>query len=537
MFDPETGSCIVFNGEIYNYKQLRAELEAAGHRFLSNSDTEVLLKLYVAFGRDMLYKLRGMYAFAIWDEKKVGLFLARDPFGIKPLYLADDGKVLRIASQVKALLAGKGIDTTSQPAGYVGFYLWGHVPEPYTLYKGICALPAGTSLWVDGDGHQEKRTFFNLAHELSQFQATQEIFSPEDAREKLHVALLDSIRHHLIADVPVGVFLSAGLDSTTLAGLAKEAGVAELQTITLGFREFEDTENDETLLAETVAKHYGATHQTRWVRKEDFAASLENLLEAMDQPSIDGVNSYFVSSAAKEAGLKVVLSGLGGDELFGGYSDFRDIPRMVSLLRPVASIPYLGKCFRWLSAPVLKHFTSPKVAGLLEYGGDYAGAYLLRRGFYMPWELLEVLDGELVREGWRELATLTQLRQTFHELSNAHNKVSALETSWYMRNQLLRDTDWASMAHSIEVRVPLVDLELTRTVARLVNAGHAPSKQDMASTPSSPLPLAVIKRRKTGFSVPVREWLMEVKSEEFSIQRGLRGWANFIMAHQAKKDN
>jgi len=199
---------------------------------------------------------------------------------------------------------------------------------------------------------------------------------------------------------------------------------------------------------------------------------------------------------------------------------------MVGWLRSFTAIPHLGRGFRWLSAPVLKHFTSPKAAGLLEYGGDYAGAYMLRRGFYMPWELPEVLDGDLVREGWRELATLPQLRQTIQGLDNSHLKVSALETSWYMRNQLLRDTDRASMAHSLEVRVPLVDIELTRTVARLAHAGHVPSKQDMASAPAIPLPENVLKRRKTGFSVPMREWLLQsAEGNNAQKERGLRGWA------------
>lgn len=525
MLDPESGNQIVFNGEIYNYRQLRAELETAGHRFRSHSDTEVLLKLYAEHGPDMLPKLRGMYAFGIWSEHKQGIFLARDPFGIKPLYIADDGKTLRFASQVKALLAGGRIDTTVEPAGHVGFYLWGHVPEPYTLYKGIRALPAGTSLWVDVAERKTRKQFFNLAEELALENSAHENLTPADARKQLHAALLDSVRHHLVADVPVGVFLSAGLDSTTIAALAREVGVAELHTVTLGFREFEGTINDETILAEIAAQHCSAVHQTRWVRKADFTARLGPLLDAMDQPSIDGVNSYFVSLAAKEAGLKVALSGLGGDELFGGYSHFQTIPRMVNHLRPFNAVPGLGRGFRWVSTPFLKHLTSPKAAGLFEYGGDYPGAYLLRRGLYMPWQLPDVLDADIVREGWQELASLPRLRQTIQGLSNPRLKVSALETCWYMRNQLLRDTDWASMAHSVEVRVPLVDTELTRAVTRLVHAGLAPGKQDMAASPVSSYSQAVHQRKKTGFSVPVRDWLSGSATTLQSNEIGLKEWA------------
>jgi asparagine synthase (glutamine-hydrolysing) len=529
MLDPDTGNCIVFNGEIYNYRALRAELESAGYRFRSHSDTEVLLRLYAAHGPEMLHKLRGMYAFAIWDEAKQGLFLARDPFGIKPLYLADDGKTLRFASQVKALLAGGGIDTAAEPAGHVGFFLWGHVPEPYTLYRGIRALPSGANLWLDRARNRSQKTHFNLAEELAHTQADGAIISPQEARAQLRDALIDTVRHHLVADVPVGVFLSAGLDSSTLAALAKEAGADALRTLTLGFKEFAGTQNDEVPLAEAVARHYNADHTTRWVARQDFESRLEALLDAMDQPSIDGVNSYFVSLAAHEAGLKVALSGLGGDELFAGYSDYRDIPRLVRLLGPVARIPGIGRGFRAIAASLLKHLTSPKYAGVLEYGGDYAGAYLLRRGLYMPWELPDVLDADLVREGWRELHTLTALRQSMAGIDDDRLKVSALETAWYMRNQLLRDTDWASMAHSLEVRVPLVDIELFRTVARLVHAGQAPGKQDMAVSPVRPLPAAVLERSKTGFTVPVWEWLMQSGSPSFSSpMRGLRGWQAWI---------
>lgn len=218
MVDPATGNVIVFNGEIYNYRALRRELEARGAVFRSQSDTEVLLALYRCFGPGMLPKLRGVYAFALWDAKEQGLFLARDPFGIKPLYYADDGRTLRFASQVKALLAGGGVDTTPDPAGHVGFFLWGHVPEPFTLYRGIQALPAGTALWVARDGQRRLHLFFDLPRELANTSADgTPPKSWAEARERLREALLDSVRHHLVAHVPVGVFLSAGKDSATVS--------------------------------------------------------------------------------------------------------------------------------------------------------------------------------------------------------------------------------------------------------------------------------------------------------------------------------
>lgn len=534
MVDTQTGNRIVFNGEIYNYRELRTELLASEVNFHSQSDTEVLLKLYALHGQDMLTKLRGMFAFVLWDEKQQGLLLARDPFGIKPLYIADDGKTLRFASQVKALLAGGNVDTAIAPAGHVGFFLWGHVPEPYTLYQGIRALPAGTSMWLNRAGRREVKPFFNMTAEIAKPILPISPIPTDKAREQLRGALLESVRCHLLADVPVGTFLSAGLDSTTITALASETGIAKHLSLTLGFKEYARTEHDEVPMAELVARLYGTTHHTHWIDKKEFSASLDHLLTAMDQPSIDGVNSFFVCKAAHDAGLKVALSGVGGDELFAGYSDFHDIPHLVNWASPLTRIPKLGVGFRRISAPLLKHFTSPKYAGLLEYGGDYAGAYLLRRGLFMPWELPDVLDGDLVRAGWRELQTLPTLRQTINGVCGARLKVSQLETAWYMRNQLLRDTDWASMAHSLEVRTPLVDVNLLRAVNQLIHAGFAPSKKEMAVSPSIPLPLSVLHRQKTGFSIPVREWMLTEQTTPSPCRsgRGLRPWANFVYQKQ-----
>lgn len=524
------GSLVVtFNGEIYNYRELRKGLEEKGHSFYSSSDTEVLLHLYAEKGAEMVHDLRGMYAFAIWDERKKGLFLARDPFGIKPLYYADDGKTFRVASQVKALLAGGQVDTSPEPAGHVGYFLWGYIPEPYTLYRGIRAVPAGSYLWVQDTrfgshvSHLTPHRFCSIPEVLRKAKQQPIPLTGNALKVYLREALLDSVRHHLLADVPVGVFLSSGMDSTTLIALASESVSERLHTVTLGFREYQGTDNDEVPLAEQVARGYGTTHSTIWVDKQDFQGDLQRLIDAMDQPSIDGVNSYFVSKAAVAVGLKVAISGLGGDELFGSYPSFKQIPWLMKQVQPFASIPGLGKGFRFLSARLLKHFTSPKYAGILEYGGTFGGSYLLRRGMYMPWELPGLLDAEMVKTGWRELQTLLRLEKSVEGIENIHLKISALEIEWYMGNQLLRDADWASMAHSLELRVPLVDMELLRTVSPMFCNAEPPVKRDMAETPRKPLPDEVLGRGKTGFTVPVREWLMgDVAAGEL---RGVRGWA------------
>jgi asparagine synthase (glutamine-hydrolysing) len=513
---------IVFNGEIYNFRELRAQLELKGYQFRSQSDTEVLLCLYQECGREMVRELRGMFAFALWDARARGVLLARDPFGIKPLYYSDDGACLRAASQVKALLAAGGIDTSPDAAGHVGFFVWGHVPEPWTLYNGIRALPAGTTMWTEQHCPKARpERYFDLTAELQDIEKHPATLQSLGVQERLRAALADSITYHMVADVPVGVFLSSGLDSTSIAALAAEHTQEALRTVTLGFVEYRSSPSDEVPLAEEFAREFGFAHSTRFVQRGDFEADWDKFIAAMDQPSIDGVNAYFLSKAVHALGLKVVLSGLGGDELFGGYSSFRQIPGLVPYIRPLA---LLGRGFRWMSGALLRQFTSPKYASLFEYGGSYGGAYLLRRGLFLPWELPQFLDADLVREGWRELSSLKLLEATTSGIKSSRLRVSALETTWYMRNQLLRDADWASMAHSLEVRVPLVDVPLWREVIKLVAAGHLVTKSDMARCPHRHLPAAILQRTKTGFSVPVREWL----GANGEGARGLRGWAQRV---------
>jgi asparagine synthase (glutamine-hydrolysing) len=522
---------ISFNGEIYNYRALRRELESRGHRFVSDSDTEVLLQLYEEHGEAMVHKLRGMYAFAIWDGRRCGLLLVRDAFGIKPLYYADDGRTLRAASEVKALLCGSraDVDTRAEPAGHVGFFLWGSVPEPYTLYRGIRALPAGSALWVQKGGSAAIRTLIDLRQVLADAERQPELVSDDERTSRLGTAVRDSIDHHLVADVDCCVFLSAGLDSSTIAALVAER-TTPVRTVTLGFREYRGTAADETEIAADLAARYGTEHRTVWITRADFDRDLDRLLDRMDQPTTDGVNTYFVSQAAAKLGLKVALSGLGGDELFAGYPSFRQIPRIVSTLTGVAGLPSLGRGLRIVTAPVLTYFTSPKYAGVLEYGCDYGGAYLLRRSMFTPWELPRVLDPEIVRAGWRELSAREALTATISGIASSRLKITALEAMWYMRHQLLRDTDWASMSHGVEVRVPLVDLTLWKTVAQLAPLNTASDKTLIARTPRSALPATVIKRPKTGFVIPVQRWCDQrvTHANGAPRQRGLQGWARQV---------
>ena len=501
---------VTFNGEIYNYRALRNELEAKGCIFRTQSDTEVLLHLYAAKGAAMVEDLRGMFAFGIWDVDKRGLFLARDPYGIKPLYYADDGCTLRFASQVKALIAGGNVSRDPEPAGWVGFHIFGSVPEPFTTYRKIRNLSAGSTVWVDSRGASEPRQYYSVAEAFSRAESALPAAPEAQLREGLRAALFDSVRHHMVADVPVGVFLSAGLDSGALLGLMRDVGQQDIQAVTLAYDEFRDKPEDEAPLAAKTAELYGSKHTMRVVREREFHDDLPHIFEAMDQPTIDGINTWFVSKAARELGLKAAISGLGGDEIFGGYPSFHDIPRWVRFWSAPSHIPLLGDVFRCFAVSSgLASILHPKVAALPKYGGSFASAYLLRRGIFMPWELSSVMDKNLVDEGLRRLQPIRHIAAALKPMPRTNfGRVASLEASLYMRNQLLRDADWASMAHSLEVRVPLVDVQLLRAAApAMIALPNGAGKRCLATSPSLALPLKTIDRPKTGFGTPVKDWL------------------------------
>ncbi len=514
MVSADGAAVIAFNGEIYNYKALRAGLEAKGGALHTQSDTEVLLHLYALKGAAMVHDLRGMFAVALWDAARGGLLLARDPYGIKPLYYADDGRTLRFASQVKALVAGGRIGLDPDPAGWAGFFLFGSVPEPYTVHSAVRAVEAGTTLWIDRCGPARPTRYFAVSRP---FAAAPKKLAPTptvDARERIRTALLDSVRHHLVADVPVGIFLSSGIDSATLLGLMRDAGQKrDVEAITLRYDEFHRRRDDEAPLAAFTARHYGARHTIRTVTREEFRVDLPKIFAAMDQPTIDGINTWFVAKAARERGLKAALSGLGGDELVGGYPSFSDIPRWVRLTRLGSFVPFLSAAVRHAIAALngVVPLIHPKAAGFLQYAGSYSGAYLLRRGVFMPWELAGLMDRDFMREGLRRLDPIKHIAAVLKpEPKAAWSKVAALEAGLYLRNQLLRDTDWASMAHSLEVRVPFVDATLLQTVGSdFAGLPAGTGKQLIANSPSIAVPPEVQNRAKTGFATPIAQWLQD----------------------------
>jgi asparagine synthase (glutamine-hydrolysing) len=530
MATPDGRYTIAYNGEIYNYRALRTELVEQGAAFTGDSDTEVVLQLYARHGAGMLGKLRGMFALAIWDAHARTMFLARDPLGIKPLYYADSGGTLRLASQVKALLVDPAISRDPSPAGLAGFHLTGSVPEPFTAYRSIRALPAGHWLTCTEQGPGTPARYTNVAATL--VDARGQVVSDSDIR----AALRDSVRHHLVADVEVGAFLSGGVDSGALIGLMRDCGQQRIRACTLTYREFAGTADDEMPGAIDMARRYGVDHHVRSVTAAEFAEDLDAIFDAMDQPSVDGINTWFVSKACREMGLKVALSGLGGDELLAGYSTFRSVPRMFHRAGPLTRIPGAAKAARMMIRALAPRFArrNPKALGVLDYAGTWSGAYLLRRAVLLPFELDGAMDPAMTREGLAELDLLGLFADSLHPDPGSDNgRVGALETCHYMRNQLLRDTDWASMAHSVEIRVPLVDYTLLQAIApRIASLKPGEGKMLLASAPAIPVPADVVARPKTGFGIPVGDWLRgDVEHRED--RRTSRRWAHVVEARYA----
>lgn len=503
MAGPDGRTVIIFNGEIYNFRALRRELAAAGASFTTESDTEVLLTLYAREGPEMLPRLRGMYAFALWDTGRERLLLARDPLGIKPLYYSLRDGLFRFASQVKALEAGGGVSAAVDPAGLAGFLLWGSVPEPWTIRREVRALPAGHLLEVEGGRVGEPRRHYRFGA----------LTAPAAADPA--AAVEDSVRAHLVSDVPVAVFLSAGLDSGLIAALARRHLPEPPVTFTLAFDELAGTPRDEAPQAAETARRLGTRHIERRLGREGFRELWRRALAAMDQPSIDGFNTFLVSQAAHEAGLKVVLSGLGGDELFGSYPSFRQVPRWARLALWGRRLPGLPRVWPALARRLARE--KPKLPALFEQGASLAGAYFLRRGLFLPRELPALLGQDAAAEG---LAVYDPERGAARALAEAPVDgsrpgraegwlaVHALETGQYLRNQLLRDADWAGMAHSLEIRVPFVDARLREQLAGLgFEPARSAGKAALVRHAAPELPAALFARPKSGFYVPVAEWL------------------------------
>jgi asparagine synthase (glutamine-hydrolysing) len=519
MTDPATGNVVCFNGEVYNFRELRPELEAAGCRLATQSDTEVLLHAYAVWGAACVERLRGMFAFAIWDAGRRELFLARDRVGIKPLYLADveqgGRRSVLFASELRALLASGLVERRLSPAGLTT-YLWnGFVVGPGTLIRGVRELPAGHWLRLGDDGGVlEQRRYW----ELPPAQPGQ------GSLEALEATLTDAVRLRLVSDVPLGGFLSGGIDSSALAALATRAGGSRLRTFNVAF---EEADYDESPHARRVAQALGSEHHEVRLSPARFREQLEAALRSLDQPTFDGINTYFVSRAVREAGITVALSGAGGDELFGGYRTFAEVPRAARWARRLAPLPESLKragpaLARRLGAgragEVPPQTRWGKAADMLATRGRLVDAYQVSYALFsseFAAELAAFPASEEVAFGLPCARRAELSRRVDSE--PPLQAVSDLELTCFVGERLLRDTDSTSMAVALEARVPLLDHEVIACAAKLAtDLRYAPlgRKAALRRIALRDLDPALFERPKSGFVLPLDRWIRDTALPE-----------------------
>jgi asparagine synthase (glutamine-hydrolysing) len=504
MRSPDGRLTLVFNGAIYNHRELRGELELRGWSFRTRCDTEVLLAAFSVWGEACLGRLRGMYAFAVWDELRQSLFLARDPFGIKPLYLRHHDRQLLFASEVNALLAS-GAFSAEIDLIAVGEYLnWLAVPAPRTIYRDVISLRPGEYATFAADRLSIRRSwdFESIPAHIAPAR------SREDFSHELRARLEDSIRAHMLADVPVGSFLSGGLDSAVIAALMSRATPGKLKTFSIGFSE---ASFSEAAAAEETAAHLGTTHTTYQLTGREIAGDISGIIGGLDQPTGDAINTFYVSRVARAGGVTAALSGLGGDELFGGYPSFRDIPRIARWLPfwRATPPPVRRAIVTRLSQGDTRH---RKLADFLQHGKTlHELASLQRRVFANTTRRALLAPG---------VAEVTESRPPFHpetgvlarelERANPSEAISAWELRTYMADVLLRDSDVMSMRHSLEVRVPFIDRPLIEWLWRQpVKFKHDPERPKAALFDATRdlLPPGLEHRRKQGFTMPFAVWM------------------------------
>ena len=513
MNDPATGNWVVYNGEVYNFREVRTKLEQSGLYFRSNSDTEVILKAYGHWGERCLHEFRGMFAFALWDAQRHRVFVARDPMGIKPMYFYQSDRYFMFSSEVRTLLGTGLVPRVIDCSGLLNYLTFGSLYDPNTLVEGVSALRPGCYLiWEEGQVKQEQ--YWDLVGPILGEDCDPACAGAEKRGEletQVAEVLDESVRMQLVSDVPVGVFLSGGIDSSSLVDILSRNGTRP-STFSIVFREADYSEAE---YSRAVAQHFRTDHHEIMVAQSDFFAAIHPAIHAMDLPTIDGINTYFVSEQTRAAGVKVVLSGLGGDEMFAGYSSFRTVPRMERFARawdcmPKAVRSPLASMFRTL-APA--NDQNRKLIALSRNGGGIVHPYFLSRMLFT----LEQQNQLLPAMETNSAAFLRAQKPLTESLSRALgldpvNRVSYLEARCYMLNTLLRDSDFMSMAHGLEVRVPLIDHRLARRILALPGSWKLDSRTPkplLVGALDGRLPEQIVHRRKRGFTLPFEHWLRD----------------------------
>jgi asparagine synthase (glutamine-hydrolysing) len=507
MVHPGTGDQIIFNGEIYNFEYLRKDLVAAGENsFRGHSDTEVLLYGLSRWGPDFVRRLQGMFAFAFYDARRRTLLLARDSVGIKPLYTAEVGGNLLFASEVRALLASGMVSRRIDPMGLAGVLAYGCPQQPRTICAEIRSFPSGCYQLIDlaSEARTPKPTaYWRYPDRPANIDSSQLISSVESTLDA-------AVRDHLVADVPVGVFLSSGLDSTVIAGLAARHAT-DLRSFCVGFADQPDL--SEQTLAKETARLFGLKHTEITVNNQDAEQAALEWMQSLDQPSVDGLNVYIISKAVRAEGITVALSGQGGDELFGGYSSFTDVPRLAAMTRRLAWLPRGPRgAIAGVAAMGRSDAVRQKLMDMFRTDGSILSLYLQRRRAMSDRQLSELgIDAEALglNSGFEPPEAVMDLGNLEEDPVFA---ISQLESRFYQANMLLRDGDANGMAHSLEIRVPILDqrmLDLVLPVPGKIKLPAGSGTKHLMRVAFAPLLRpALLRQGKRGFTLPIRRWML-----------------------------
>jgi asparagine synthase (glutamine-hydrolysing) len=503
MTNGERNIAVVYNGEVYNYRDLKTELNDTPTAWRSGSDTEVILRGYERRGDDIVPKLRGMFAFAIWDNARRRLLLARDPLGIKPLYYYATGSIFVFASEVRALLASGIVPRKLSSAGLVSYLRVGSVHEPLTMIEGVRSLPAGQTLTIEVgyDGDLEIREA-SVAHNVWPGNPIGRHEKRADLVAELRGKLEHAVRSHLVSDVPLAAFLSGGIDSSAIVGLMSRVASEKPKTFTVVFDEKEFSERN---FARSVAERYGTEHHEVLLSEDRLLALLPRALAAMDQPSMDGVNTYVVAKAVKDSGITVALSGLGSDELFAGYPSFRRA-QLISRLKVAPSLlrRVVARAGR---ATLGSSRRADKLWDLAVSDASPLAAYTVSRRLFADADIAGLL---LDQSALLSHAIGASTRNFQVDEDDPVNAVSAFELSGYMRNTLLRDADQMSMAVALETRVPFLDADLVHFVLGIPGEwklDRSRPKPLLLDAVGDLIPETVWKRPKMGFVLPFSRWM------------------------------
>jgi len=496
---------ITFNGEIYNFLELRKQLEKEGETFFSHTDTEVILKLYAKYGERCVDFLRGMFAFAIWDDRQQVCFMARDPLGIKPFYYWYQGSTLIFASELRTILSTGIVPKQLSPMGLYTYLTNGSVSEPLTIIENVKILEAGNYLIWKSGSLQQKR-YWEISFD-SVSSSKNDGVSESIATTRL--ALLDSVKYHFISDVPVGVFLSGGIDSTAIVAIAKQIQQQELRTFSVVFNE---EKWNEGAIAKRVAQDFGTLHTEYLVTADVGKSLLPEFWRSLDQPTIDGFNTFCVSQLAHQQGMKVVLSGLGSDELFGGYGTFQRVPKIAQQRQNLAFVNAIAEP---VGNGLEKLCTSPKyrrLGAFLQKKNSMSNAYALARGVFSDGEAFQLVQfylGTQVSDRLQDDIVNFRKKENynFQQFPTVQDQVSYLELSRYMRNQLLRDSDVMSMKWGLELRVPFVDSHLFKAISQIPSAIRLQTSKKLLANAVPEIPDYIINRPKRGFTIPFERWI------------------------------